>query len=468
MRLTLLTTDVFMLGLLVAGAIYAALAYRSAPLRATWRLVFQRPAGLASAIILSLFVGIALVDSVHIRLAIQTPEGQPQRYAEPMSLLDFALKPLVEARERSYSAPLAIRGFRKESFERNGHPVRDFPPLKFGGRHLPHEDAHVEDVRAKSLSALAQGLAAVLVMLVVGLSLATWQSGRSPRDVITTFLLGRTQWPWRTAFITVSCVILVSFFVACLSRGYHVFGTDQTGVSILVIALKSIRTALVIGSLTTLVVLPIGVFLGVMAGALRGWVDEVIQYVYTLLASIPDVLLIAASVLLLQAFIDANPQLFQTALERSDARLLFLCIILGVTSFTGLCRLVRGEAMKLRELEYVQAARSAGVSTVRILFHHITPNLMHIVLISVVMQFSGFILAEAVLSYVGIGVDPKTASFGILINSARSELAASPVVWWTLTTAFVFMLALVLSANLLADAIRDAFDPRTRLRSSAE
>ncbi|NDF04371.1 MAG: ABC transporter permease, partial [Betaproteobacteria bacterium] len=101
MRLTLLTTDVFMLGLLVAGAIYAALAYRSAPLRATWRLVFQRPAGLASAIILSLFVGIALVDSVHIRLAIQTPEGQPQRYAEPMSLLDFALKPLVEARERS-------------------------------------------------------------------------------------------------------------------------------------------------------------------------------------------------------------------------------------------------------------------------------------------------------------------------------------------------------------------------------
>ena len=82
------------------------------------------------------------------------------------------------------------------------------------------------------------------------------------------------------------------------------------------------------------------------------------------------------------------------------------------------------------------------------------------------MQFSGFVLAEAVLSYVGVGVDPKTASFGVMINTARSELADTPLVWWTLATAFVFMFLIVLSANLLADAIRDAFDPRTRLRSS--
>jgi peptide/nickel transport system permease protein len=196
-------------------------------------------------------------------------------------------------------------------------------------------------------------------------------------------------------------------------------------------------------------------------------VDEVIQYLYTLLASIPDVLLIAASVLLLQVFIDKNQGFFETALERSDARLFFLCLILGVTSFTGLCRLVRGETLKLRELEYIQSARAMGVSTPHILRRHIVPNLMHLVLINTVMQFSGFVLAEAVLSYVGVGVDPKTASFGVMINTARAELAATPIVWWTLATAFVFMLLIVLSANLLADAVRDAFDPRTRLRAGA-
>jgi len=145
---------------------------------------------------------------------------------------------------------------------------------------------------------------------------------------------------------------------------------------------------------------------------------------------------------------------------------MFLCVILGLTSFTGLCRLVRGETLKLREMEYIQGAQAFGVSHTRILMRHITPNLMHIVLIHAVMQFSTFILAEAVLSYVGVGVDPNTASFGIIINTARAELAASPVVWWTLLSAFVFMLMLVLSANLFADAIRDAFDPRARLRAS--
>jgi peptide/nickel transport system permease protein len=266
--------------------------------------------------------------------------------------------------------------------------------------------------------------------------------------------------------LTVSGLALMVSLMISLSEGYHVLGTDRTGNSVLVMALKSIRTALVIGSLTTLVVLPLAVGLGVVAGYFRGWVDEAIQYVYTLVASIPDVLLIAAAVLLLQVFIDNNPTLFETALERSDARLMFLCLILGLTSFTGLCRLVRGETLKLREMEYIQGAQAFGVPNTRILWRHITPNLMHIVLIHAVMQFSTFILAEAVLSYVGVGVDPNTASFGIIINTARAELAASPVVWWTLLSAFVFMLMLVLSANLLADAIRDAFDPRARLRAS--
>ena len=152
---------------------------------------------------------------------------------------------------------------------------------------------------------------------------------------------------------------------------------------------------------------------------------------------------------------------FATAAERADARLLALCVILGMTSWTGLCRLLRAETLKLRELEYVQAARAFGVGTALILRRHVLPNLMHIVLIALVMDFSALVLAEAVLSYVGIGVDPSTISFGTMINAARMELARDPAVWWSLAAAFVVMFALVLAANLLADAVREAFDPRT-------
>jgi peptide/nickel transport system permease protein len=148
--------------------------------------------------------------------------------------------------------------------------------------------------------------------------------------------------------------------------------------------------------------------------------------------------------------------------ERADMRLLFLCMILGITSWTGLCRLLRGETLKLRELDYVQAGSAFGVSHLRIMLRHLLPNLMHLVMISVVLDFSSLVLAEAVLSYVGVGVDPTTLSWGNMINSARLEMAREPVVWWSLTSAFVFMFTLVLAANLFSDAVRDAFDPRQR------
>ncbi|MBI4997347.1 MAG: ABC transporter permease [Rhodocyclales bacterium] len=249
-------------------------------------------------------------------------------------------------------------------------------------------------------------------------------------------------------------------FPALKYPGAHVFGTDKVGQDVFYLTLKSIRTGLLIGTLTTLIMLPAAVLLGIVAGYLGGWVDDLIQYLYTTLNSIPGVLLIAASVLMMQVIIDTHPDWFATAAERADARLLALCAILGVTSWTGLCRLLRGETLKLREMEYVQAARAFGVSRLAIMLRHVLPNVMHIVLIAVVMDFSGLVLAEAVLSYVGVGVDPNTISFGTMINAARLELAREPMVWWSLAAAFVFMFAMVLAANLLADAVRDAFDPR--------
>ncbi|MDP2751641.1 MAG: ABC transporter permease [Rhodocyclaceae bacterium] len=249
-------------------------------------------------------------------------------------------------------------------------------------------------------------------------------------------------------------------------QGSHGFGTDKVGQDVLYLSLKSIRTALLIGTLTTLIMLPAAIFLGILAGYAGGWVDDVIQYLYTTLNSIPGVLLIAASVLMMQVVIDTHPGWFATAAERADARLLALCAILGVTSWTGLCRLLRGETLKLREMDYVQAALAFGVSRWAIMSRHILPNVMHIVIIAVVMDFSGLVLAEAVLSYVGIGVDPSTISFGSMINTARMELAREPMIWWSLASAFFFMFVLVLCANLFADAVRDAFDPHTQQATS--
>jgi peptide/nickel transport system permease protein len=252
--------------------------------------------------------------------------------------------------------------------------------------------------------------------------------------------------------------------VASLATRYHIFGTDQVGQDVFYKSLKSVRTGLVIGTLTTLVMLPFAVLFGVMAGYFRGWVDDVIQYTYTTLSSIPGVLLIAAAILSLQVYMATHPEQFDNVAARADTRLLFLCLILGVTSWTGLCRLLRGEALKLREVDYIQAARALGVSHARVMTRHILPNVMHIVLITVVLDFSGLVLAEAVLSYVGVGVDPSTESWGNMINGARLEMARDPMVWWSLASAFVMMFALVLSANLFADAVRDAFDPRLRTR----
>jgi len=466
MQPVFLLTDIFVFAILLFVIWYIWHVRSDRNLRANWRLAMKRPVAMVSSMVLGFFLVVALADSIHFREALPSESGQAVQYSsEATSVLDKVLEPLANARERSYSEPLAALAFRKETFDRDGKSVRDYPRLRFGGKHISNPSEELsDDVWRRTFFALGWGLFFILVSMMASVIIASVLSRQSVTKTLNRWFRGETEWPWRSIAITFAVMVLVVCWVAILSQAYHVFGTDRTGNSVLVFALKSVRTALVIGGLTTLIVLPLALLLGVTAGYLRGWVDEIIQYIYTLLASIPDVLLIAASVLLLQVFIDKNQDLFETSLERADARLFFLCLILGITSFTGLCRLVRGETLKLRELEYIQSAKAFGVSTPRVLWRHIIPNLMHLVLINTVMQFSSFVLAEAVLSYVGVGVDPKTASFGVMINTARSELAATPLVWWSLTTAFVFMFLIVLSANLLADAVRDAFDPRTRLR----
>ena len=248
-----------------------------------------------------------------------------------------------------------------------------------------------------------------------------------------------------------------------MATHYHIFGTDKIGRDVFYQTIKSIRTGLIIGTITTLFALPFALLLGTFAGYFRGWIDDLIQYSYTTLSSIPGVLLIAASVLMLQVYMNNHAAQYPTLARRADVRLLALCFILGITGWASLCRFLRGETLKLREMEFVQAAKALGVSDIRIILRHIIPNVFHIVIITLVLDFSVLVLAEAVLSYVGVGVDPTTMSWGNMINSSRLELAREPVVWWPLLAALISMFGLVIAANLFADAVRDAFDPYLRI-----
>ncbi|MFN4342910.1 MAG: ABC transporter permease [Azonexus sp.] len=446
--------------LLVAAAVgLGILIARNPPLRAAWRRVGANRVGMGAATVLLAFVLVGLLDSLHYRVALEGKPGQKAQYAvEVLSVLDALATPLRTRHEKTYSEPFATRLYAKETIDVPGQgTVRDYPRLKHGGQHLgEREDEVAADAGFTALRAGALAFVVWLALAVLAAQLA--RDGEA--DGWRRIWRGETAFAWNAVLIALAAILLVAFPLFSLSGQYHVFGTDKVGQDVFYQVLKSVRTGLVIGLVTTLVMLPLAVLLGIVAGYFRGWADDVIQYVYTVLNSIPGVLLIAAAVLMMQVVIDTHPQWFSTAAERADLRLLALCFILGITSWTGLCRLLRGETLKLRELEYIQAAQAFGVSNGRIILRHILPNLMHIVIIALVMDFSGLVLAEAVLSYVGIGVDPSMTSFGTMINNARMELGREPVVWWSLAAAFSAMFILVLAANLFADAVRDAFDPR--------
>ena len=458
-KLVMLWTDV-MIFLLLGVALAGAWWIRGKPhLLLPWQRLFKSRVGMVSMLVLSLFIVIGLLDSLHYRVALpQNGNGKAAYAAEVLSVFDTLVGDLRSHTEKTYSAPLAAYLYAKESMETpDGKILRDYPRLKYGGAHLSDpQREHAADVIKRSLYGLFAGwLGGILLALL----LVSYAAARS-RTTARAWVEARQNTPLNALLATLVLLAMLFGLVANLAGAYHLLGTDKVGQDVLYLSLKSIRTGLVIGTVTTLVMLPFALFFGIAAGYFRGWVDDVIQYIYTVLSSIPSVLLIAAAVLMMQVTIEKHGEWFSSSLERADLRLLFLCLILGVTSWTGLCRLLRGEALKLRELEYIQAAQAFGVSSLRILSRHILPNVMHIVLIAVVMDFSALVLAEAVLSYVGVGVDPSTNSFGTLINNARLEMGREPMVWWTLASAFSFMLVLVLAANLFADAVRDAFDPR--------
>jgi peptide/nickel transport system permease protein len=219
------------------------------------------------------------------------------------------------------------------------------------------------------------------------------------------------------------------------------FGTDIFGRSVLQKTVKATETAVAIGVVVSIISIVIGTTLGMIAGYFGGVVDEIIVWFYTTFSSIPGVMLLVAIAFILG----------------KGTTTVFLS--LGLTSWVGLCRIIRAEVMKHKEREYIHAANAIGATHGRKLWKHILPNVSHLLIINFTQTFDSAIKAEVVLSFLGLGVVGRP-SWGTMIDDSKLELARG--VWWQLAAATFAMFFIVLAFNILGDALRDALDPKLK------
>jgi peptide/nickel transport system permease protein len=220
------------------------------------------------------------------------------------------------------------------------------------------------------------------------------------------------------------------------------FGGDRLGRSVLDKAIKGSQISILVGVLAAVVASVIGTVLGAFGGFFGGRVGDLLEWVYNVFTSIPGILLILA---------------FAAIFGRGVTSVV---LILGLTGWTGIYRLVRAEFMKHAVRDYVRSAEAIGASPLQRMFRHILPNVSHVVLVQLSIHVVGFIKYEVILSYLGLGVSVDQVSWGTMLADAQSELILG--YWWQLATATTFMAVFVTAFSLMTDALRDALDPKLR------
>lgn len=244
---------------------------------------------------------------------------------------------------------------------------------------------------------------------------------------------------------------------AGLKYGFRSFlGSDESGRSVSMRAFYSIKIAFQVGLVAALMSVSIGTILGGLAGFFGSWVDHAVMWLVSVLSSVPYLVLLAVLVYvvrgnqLFSSWFD-NPQ------ERPGLALVPVYAAFGLTFWIGTCRVIRGEVMKIKELEYVQAATAIGFGRLRILLKHVIPNTTHIMFINFSLIFIGAIKSEVILSFLGLGVQGQP-SWGVMISLGREDV--QNFFFWTVLSATALMFGLVLAFNVVSDALQDAFDPK--------
>jgi peptide/nickel transport system permease protein len=232
----------------------------------------------------------------------------------------------------------------------------------------------------------------------------------------------------------------------------NMFGTDIFGQSVFRKTLYGAKISITVALCASFISLAIGVPLGAIAGYFRGRVDEIIVWIYSTLSSIPYILLILAFAVVLRD---------KTLLGYKLKGITTVYLAIGLTSWVGVCRLIRGEVIKHKERDYILAAKSYGCGNGRIIFKHLLPNVFHLVIIDFSLRFVGFIHAEVILSFLGLG-ETTRPSWGAMINDARIELSRG--VWWQMAAATVAIFLISLTLNIFGDALIDPHDPKLRIQ----
>jgi ABC-type dipeptide/oligopeptide/nickel transport system permease subunit len=237
------------------------------------------------------------------------------------------------------------------------------------------------------------------------------------------------------------------------------FGLDFQGRSVFWRVLFGTRIALLITLGASILSISIGAVLGVIAGYFGGWVDDLITWLFSTVSSVPWLLLVIAMAYVLQGNETPQSMLHHPLLVQLFGGVTTVILAMGLTDWVGLCRLIRGEVLKLRERDFVLAARAVGLGNARILFRHILPNTYHVIIITFSLGAVSYVQAEVILAFLGLGVTDKP-SWGRMIDDAKLALLRG--VWWEVTAATVAIFILCLALNILGDALRDALDPKLR------
>ena len=221
----------------------------------------------------------------------------------------------------------------------------------------------------------------------------------------------------------------------------HILGTDDKGRDMLAMLVSGAKVSLQVGLLATLIAILIGTVMGVSSAYFGGWVDNVLMRFTDIMMTFPFFLLLVFIIFIF------------------GPSLVFIILVIGLTGWTGTARLVRSETLSLRTREFIMASKSLGASDTRIIFRHLIPNVMSPIIVIATLSIPGVILAEAALSFIGLG-DPTVTSWGVILNAGQRSLDTA---WWVAVEPGFMLFLTVLAFNFLGDGIRDAFDPRSQL-----